>query len=621
MLDKITAPAPVVSAVTPPAEVEETDMGLGAFAEGMGNSFMQGQLLGGPLMLDPETTGGILDLARDWILGGGEEEDEPAVCEDEAPVCEVEEAAEVATEELACDPERLTPEEQLAAAQQAREGLDAQVSQLQNVSPEQRAVILARVQGLEGEALVAEMRTITHALESPNADRALNTYADIQTLIDEDDEDRERLTPEVVEMLVNGVADRRTDSDRGQEGVLNRRQALQSARALIDMEDDRYASTMSLLDQAGEDADGNAVAGADAGVERSLILKAMATRAERMDGHWYDGAHRLFGGTPDQDTAFSEIEQFAADIRGTERETLLRTTTTLDIHDANTSTVDPNNLYGPGDTRGDNDGLFQRWGDSCGPTTAQIVRGEADPIYALRLHRGEGVNSADPTSVSAEEQRDTLEDNGGVAVSRLGTQARGQVNTMMDTARTSNAITQEQRDALTRYMDGGSSIVDIAVAHMALVTLRAQNGGHPTEEEMSAIRNNAGKRGNGMTLNPALDRITEPGTGLDYETVGTANVANNLDDMEARLADGEDVPFRIGYTNGGGHFMTVTDVRRDDTGARSFLVTDPWSGATRWVSEADFSSGNFTTGGPDNGRFNLGAARVTHLYTDPSTRD
>lgn len=620
MFDKMTLPSSTTTTTTATAETEESGGGLGDFVEGLGNSFMQGQLIGGPLMLDPEVTGSIVDMARDWILGGGESEDEPAVCEEEAQECEVEEANEVASEEL-CEPDALTPEEQLAAAQQAREGLDARVSELQNVTPEQRAVILSRVQGLEGEALVAEMRVITHALESPNADRALNTYADIQTLVEEDDEDRERLTPEVVEMLVNGVADRRTDSDRGQEGVLNRRQALQSARALLDMDDDRYARTMELLHQTGQDADGNAVAGADAGVERSLLLKAVASRSSRLEGHWYDGADRFFGGTPDQDTAFSEIEQFASDIRGTERETLLRTTTTIDIHDANTSTVDPDNLYGPGDTRGDNDGLFQRWGDSCGPTTSQIVRGEADPIYALRLHRGEGINNPDPTSVSAEEQRDTLEDNGGVAVSRLGTQARGQVNTMMDTARTSNAITQDQRDALTRYMDGSSSLGDVAVASVTLATLRAQNGGHPTEEEISAIRNNAGKRGNGMTLTPALERITTPGTGLDYDTVGTANVANNLDDMEARLADGEDVPFRIGYTGGGGHFMTVTDVRRDDAGNRSFLVSDPWSGGTRWVSEADFSSGNFTTGGPDNGRFNLGAARVTHIYTDPSTRD
>jgi len=621
MFDKIQAPTSTSATPAPTPEVEESATGLGSFAEDLGNSFMQGQLVGGPLMLDPETTSTLVDVASAWLFGGGESEEEPAVCEEEAPEAEVCEASEGATEALGCEPEALTPEQQVAAATQAREGLDQQVSQLQNVTPEQRAVIMSRVQGLEGQALVDEMRVVTHALQSANPDRALNTYADLQTLAGDEDEDRERLTPEVVEMLVNGVADRRTDSDRGQEGVLNRRAALRSANALLNMDDDHYAQSMDMLHRAGQDADGNAVAGADAGVEQSLILKAMASRQDRMDGHWYDGVTRFFGGTPDADTAFSEVQQFAQDIRGTEREELLRTTTTIDIHDANTSTVNPDAINGPADTRGDNDGLYQRWGDSCGPTTAQIVRGEADPIYALRLHRGEGVNNPDPTSVGAEEQRDTLEDNGGVGVSRLGTQARASTNTVMDAMRADNSMSQDQRDAVTRYLDGGNNLGDAVTAGVALAQIRARNGGHPTEDEISAIRNNAGKQGAGMTLGPALERITTPGTGLDYNTVGTPNVANNLDDMESRLRDGEDVPFRIGYTNGGGHFMSVTDVRRDDAGNRSFLVSDPWSGATRWVSEADFSSGNFTTGGPDNGRFNLGQATVTHIYTDPSTRD
>ena len=95
-----------------------------------------------------------------------------------------------------------------------------------------------------------------------------------------------------------------------------------------------------------------------------------------------------------------------------------------------------------------------------------------------------------------------------------------------------------------------------------------------------------------MVLDPALNTITSPGTNFQYEDtwVGSDGVGNDLDDVEANLLDGQDTPFRIGYAGGGGHFMTMTDVRRDDAGNRTFLVSDPWTGATRWVTEADMTA-------------------------------
>ena len=55
------------------------------------------------------------------------------------------------------------------------------------------------------------IRVIEHALASANPDRALRTMADIQGMIESEDGAAERLTPEVMEMLVNGVANARSD--------------------------------------------------------------------------------------------------------------------------------------------------------------------------------------------------------------------------------------------------------------------------------------------------------------------------------------------------------------------------------------------------------------------------
>lgn len=639
MFDQEIQPTPVLKPPTP-APAPEADGGFGDLFETMGNAFMAEQVAGTGCEVtvqEGDTLSGLarrhLGDGRSWpdlyernrgvvgddpnlilpgqvldVCGGDEDAAEEVV--EEAPAEEAAVITESAEEGLA--EETLSPEEQLAAAQEARAGLEDQITALDGVDEDQREAILSRVNGLEGEALVREMALISHTLESENADRALNAYADIQALREDDDEGR--LTDDVVSSLVRGVADRRTESDRGREGVLNRRQAVLSAQALLDMTDEQYTQTTDLLARAGTDAEGNAVEGADADVERSLILKAVASRAPQMEGHWYDGVVRFFGGETESDQTMGTIADFADDIRGTERDELIRTTTLIDIDDQNTSTVDPLNLRGPADTRTDNDGLYQRWDNSCGPTTAQIVRGEADPMYALSVHRGEGVDNGELGTDTANEQRRVLEENGGTAVNRLGLAARADTTTVMNNMMVAGTLNTTQRDLVNRLMNGETlSETEAPDGQAALEAVRAANNGHPTDAELAAVQFNNGRSGGGMGLEPALDDITQQGTGIDYETVGVDNtdMGEDLDDMEQRLRDGEDIPFRIGYgaTRQSGHFMSVTDVRRGDDGSRSFLVTDPWSGATRWVSEADFTSGAFA-----NSTFTLGSAAVTHVY-------
>ena len=127
------------------------------------------------------------------------------------------------------------------------------------------------------------------------------------------------------------------------------------------------------------------------------------------------------------------------------------------------------------------------------------------------------------------------------------------------------------------------------------------------------------KEGAGMYLEDALNTIASDATHTKFAASGVSaqGVKGNLDALDKRLKDGEPVPFRIGYKDdkgnydGGGHFMMLSDVRRGQDGGRQYLMSDPISGATRWVPEADLNSGAFS-----QKQFDLGKADITSLYGD-----
>lgn len=511
--------------------------------------------------------------------------------------------------------------EQLKHADEVRKGLDDKMGKMGDLTPAQKALIDGRVKGLSGDALVSEMATIERSLSGPNADRALATYSDLSKLAAVDPKAKARISPEVVAMLVTGVGDRRTASDRGQEGILGGRQARDSAQGLVNMSDEDYQKTMQVLSLAGKDKDGNPVAGADRNAEQSLILKSVAARRDQVKTETiFDKIGSIFGMESQNKKANKDISQFATDIRGMNRDELIRKTTLLDVDDQNTSTVNPDNIAANNDTKVDNDGLYQRFTTTCGPTTAQMVRGEADPIYALKVHR-EGINNADPTTQTAKEQKKTLEDNGGVAVSRLGSQARTNVSGQLDQLASAGKLTVDQRASLERYITGqsGNNIAQAITAGTTLAQMRATNGGHPTDQEIAAMRADGNKSASGMGLEKALDTVSQPGTHIDYQTegVGSGGVASKLSTADALLKDGQDVPFRL--ANGSGHFMMLSDVRTDASGNKKYLMSDPWTGGTRWVSSGDLTSGNFSKPG---GAFeDVGTGTISHIYTETPKSD
>jgi len=592
----------------------------GGSGEGCGYTVKRGDTLWDIARRNGTTVSEIWDRNRDVI---GDNPDlifpgqEYQLCEDIADAETTEQEAEATGEAL--EETELTPEQRLAAAETAREGLEDQLNGMDRLPAGERAAVLQRVQGLEGAALVREMAMIENALSGPNGDRAMHTLANLQEILDEDEDNAERLTPDMIEMMVNGVANRRSDSDRGQEGVMGATHARDAARALLEMTDEQYASTQTMLNGAARDEEGNAIEGADRGMEQALIMKALGARHTRIETDIFQDIGSFLGADTEADVAMSEVQGFADAIRGMDRFEMVRQTTLIDVHDENTSTLDPRNPTrnldanpNNDDTVGDNDGMYQRYTDSCAPTTAQIVRGEVDPVYALNLQRT-GNDPANGTDV-ANQQHDVLEDNGGGAVSRLGRAARTDLTGQMDQMQAAGNLSSQQRTAMT-LMSQGQTLTPAqqTQAQGALDALRAANNGRPTDAELAAMQSNQGVSAGGMRTATALEEVVGEGTDIEFDYTNTdgPGVANgDLSTIEDALMDGQEVPIRVKWSSGG-HAMLITDVRRDEAGNRQFMMSEPVTGATRWVSQADFQSGAFT-----NGTFGIGSGTVRGYFTE-----
>lgn len=532
-------------------------------------------------------------------------------------------------------------EAEVKAADSERKNLDKQLVELA-LDEKQQAAIKERTQGLSGAALVQEMAALKRAMSGPNADRALATYSDLSKLAATDPKAKERLTPEVMAMMVSGVGDRRTDSDRGQSGILGGRQARDSAQGLLSMNDSDYKKTVELLHQAGTDKDGKEIPGADPHAEQALILKAIAARKQQFKAVDEGAVDKVLGvlGLHDSPAAKAakDIEGFAKDIRGTKRDELIRTTAVIDIDGAK-----------------DDDGLKQRYSHTCVPTTAQMVKGEADPIYARKLNR-EGLGNLDTESETAKEQRKELEAGNGQAVSRQGAEDRAKVREGMVKLKEEGRLTPQQQANLARYLRGWAPEKEDTVEdrNKAIAELRKVQGGHPTDAELARIRDDGDKVGTGMDEQKGLNNIASSTTDINYQRTATkGNLESQQKEIDAALKDGQSVPFSISggslanikaakddpdgtkkvlirdpgtgkeewftqdeVLQGSGHAMLLSDVRTDKDGKKRYLMSDPMSGATRWVSEADLKSGAFAKPGgafPDLGVVDT---RVDDVYLD-----
>ncbi len=191
------------------------------------------------------------------------------------------------------------------------------------------------------------------------------------------------VTQQDVSDLVFAMAIPRAEDPASLEGILGTQQAMLAAKTLMETPPESRDRVRGLLAQAGEKVPV---------LERALLLEAMGARKAALVG-----ADPVLA-----EAALKELQDFAATIRGRSPAELV----------AKTSVVDPNS-----DTEAD--GMKQRFNTSCVPTTFQMIRAEADPIYAWKLQE-EGVATLASTGLAAEDQKRWLLEAGGEAIPREG---------------------------------------------------------------------------------------------------------------------------------------------------------------------------------------------------------
>ncbi len=321
----------------------------------------------------------------------------------------------------------------------------------------------------------------------------------------------------------------------------------------------------------------SALKGAKSDTERHLILKAVAARSQRLSD-------------PKQATAaMNEVTAFAAEIRGLKKDVLRQRTSMID-RDAtkNSSRFDPRSLrkYEGGLDRFDrdatNDGHFQRFTGSCGASSAQVLRGQADPIYAYRM-RTRGFANPNAGTPIAEEQRKLLNAAGGTPELLAGQQAAMRAARTLGKLQAKGKITSAQRRDLAGVLRGSGRVT--AAARRALKVLRGSTSGFPKAGQLLAIRRfHAGGVGHGTypsAHRAVLDRHVGEVTGARYRTVaiGRGKLGKVLPKMAKALVQGHDLTIQF---NDPDHWMSVTDVR-GKAGKRAFRVHDTLTGRTRWV--------------------------------------
>jgi hypothetical protein len=154
--------------------------------------------------------------------------------------------------------------------------------------------------------------------------------------------------PQPVERWTN--EDRTMIAAHIQPGVLTAYQASRIEPAVMALADGEYTSFRALLQNAGS------------AMERAFLCKALAAGR-----------------------SLSDITDFAATIHGMSDNWLLRNLNVVDLNEAD----------------GVERGIIQQYGNSCGPTSVQVIRASADPIYALALRSAGPIEQASEHAVSA----------------------------------------------------------------------------------------------------------------------------------------------------------------------------------------------------------------------------
>lgn len=307
------------------------------------------------------------------------------------------------------------------------------------------------------------------------------------------------------------------------------------------------------------------------GAAQALMLKAISARASRLGG---------------DERALNVLARFAKLAAPLPVETLLERATVLDV-DSRVSSSDADLMpmwSKRGTVRGeaphgdatDNDGLFQRFTASCGPTVIQMMRAQTDPVLAFAINAG-GRTSDAITGETARFQRALLEEYGDVAIGRR-----------------ESYVLARLHNAMARLGLPTRTLSDSNIA-----AVRAKYHGFPGDEDLRRVKAALiPARDVGIDfdqLHSMLERYVSRQTGAKYtqtappEGFARGQAWRHLDDVERALKSGFDVPAGMVEP---AHWVLLTDVR-GARGAREFLVSDPDGGRTAWVTEKALVDGSF----------------------------
>lgn len=436
-----------------------------------------------------------------------------------------------------------------------------------------------RVTKLKKEAVDAYIKA------SPNAERAKQVRKELEKKQNKDTNTPTRITNELIETMVMSVASPMNESsDKGSAGILGIQSAVDAADALMMVSQTDYDKIITMLTNSG-DTIGDVA-------KKATLIKALAAR--KVD---------LLAAGPQTEKAMQELEDFSAEIRGMDKDDMVAKTHAAD--------------------HGDGLGLKQRFTMSCGPTSIMIVKGEFDPIYALKMSK-EGKHSLKYTGDIPDTQKRLLEGTNGVdtAVPREveddWTATVSAINTFMGTA------TPAQIANITHYnrqLAGTPFTAAKATAGKALVKtiVPAIDIDKRTPEWTKYYPHLGGAPGWGnstFAANAKSEIGTETGrdfneTAVKYKSKLIAGktelrgqIKKHIKPLNKALFRGKSVPLGVMWAGGGGHFMVFTDIKTEKKGRKKiyhYLVSDPWEGTSGWMTKQDLIEGNFDKIGASQG--------------------
>ena len=437
-----------------------------------------------------------------------------------------------------------------------------------------------RIAALKKEAVDAYIKA------SPNSERAKQTRKELIAKKKADSNSPLRITDELIELMVMSVASPMNESsDKGSSGILGIQSAVDAADALMMVRQEDYDKIMAMLSGSGDSLGEVA--------QRATLLKALAARK----------ADLIVAG-PQTAKALKEMEDFAAEIHGMDKDEMVSKTHAAD--------------------RGDGSGLQQRYTMSCGPTSIMITKGEFDPIYALKLSK-EGKHGLAYGGDIAKEQQAMLESKNGAntalprEVSNDWKKAINAVNAFMATA------TPVQNANLVQYFNrqlaGLSFKATKAAAGKALAKTIAVgvdiDKRTPEWTKYYAVLGGAPGWSNATFAATAKTKLG-PDTKRDFsetavkyksklisgKTEFRGEIKKQFQPLDKALFRGLSVPFGVMWAGGGGHFMVFTDIKTQKAGSKtvkSYLVSDPWDGTSGWMSKQDVIEGKFSKIGASQG--------------------